>query len=68
MLSDAEDSTDSEASSEMSTRGKRRWEWRFCLLVEDGGQGFAQSRTRERIKLFVTDADAVFLLSMDATK
>lgn len=45
------------------------WEWRFCLLVE-GGE-FTPPTTKpqpqkERMKLFVTGAEAEHLLRMDA--
>jgi protection of telomeres protein 1 len=41
------------------------WEWRFCLLVEDAHRG-PRGQSRDRLKLFVHGAAAVFLLKMDA--
>lgn len=43
------------------------WEWRFCLLVESispatGGQ------PKERVKLFVSNAEAEHLLQLEAKK
>lgn len=43
-----------------------RWEWRFCLLVEDAQ--ILPSQPRKRIKLFVSGSDAEFLLKLDAVK
>lgn len=63
MLSDAE-------SDEDSSMGQQRWEWRFCLLVEDGGPNarYKKGENRDRLKLFVAGQDAVFLLGIDAVK
>ncbi|EEH44823.2 uncharacterized protein PADG_01112 [Paracoccidioides brasiliensis Pb18] len=46
---------------------RKRWEWRFCLLVEDAGPGMHYNRNakRERMKLFVTGHDAECLLCLD---
>ncbi|EEP83007.1 predicted protein [Uncinocarpus reesii 1704] len=68
MLDDAPESSDLSDSGGDFTDRRRRWEWRFCLLVEDAGPGIlhAPGRKRERLKLFVTGPDAVFLLSIDA--
>lgn len=41
------------------------WEWRFCLLVEDAHRG-PRGQSRDRLKLFVHGAEAVFLLGIDA--
>lgn len=68
MMSDG-GSTDGNSDSDGSTTHRRtRWEWRFCLLVEDGGPGTHYNRDgpQPRMKLFVTGQDAVFLLKMDA--
>ncbi|KAM5481091.1 hypothetical protein MaudMau93_007261 [Microsporum audouinii] len=48
---------------------RRKWEWRFCFLVEDGGPNtppLPRGQTRERMPLFVSGSDAEFLLRMDA--
>ncbi|KMQ41843.1 hypothetical protein A7C99_4260 [Trichophyton rubrum] len=58
---DVSDNSDPDAS--------RWWEWRFCLLVEDGGPNIPplpSGQTRERMPLFVWGSDAEFLLQMDA--
>ncbi|KAE8140605.1 hypothetical protein BDV38DRAFT_19987 [Aspergillus pseudotamarii] len=46
--------------------GITRWEWRFCLLIEDALPP-PPGQTKEQIKLFVSDANAEFLLKMSAT-
>ncbi|PIG79795.1 telomere-binding alpha subunit central domain protein [Aspergillus arachidicola] len=43
-----------------------RWEWRFCLLIEDALPP-PPGQPKEQIKLFVSDANAEFLLKMSAT-
>ncbi|PTU24890.1 hypothetical protein P175DRAFT_055008 [Aspergillus ochraceoroseus IBT 24754] len=42
-----------------------KWEWRFCLLVESVPPPPPGQR-KERVKLLVSDSDAVYLLKMDA--
>ncbi|KKZ60692.1 hypothetical protein EMCG_04619 [[Emmonsia] crescens] len=66
MLSDTEFSVSS--TDENETDSCKRWEWRFCLLVEDAGPGTHYNRNgpRERMKLYVSNNDAVFLLRLDA--
>ncbi|PGH03686.1 hypothetical protein GX51_03950 [Blastomyces parvus] len=68
MLSDTEGSISSTDDDDNETRGRKRWEWRFCLLVEDAGPGthYNRSGPRERMKLYVGNNDAVFLLRLDA--
>ncbi|KAF3483262.1 telomere-binding alpha subunit central domain-containing protein [Arthroderma uncinatum] len=60
----------SDDSDENSPPGARlRWEWRFCLLVEDGGPNIPhlpRGQTRERMPLFVSGSDAEFLLQINA--
>ncbi|OGM41530.1 telomere-binding alpha subunit central domain protein [Aspergillus bombycis] len=46
--------------------GITRWEWRFCLLIEDALPP-PPGQPKEQIKLFVSDANAEFLLKMSAT-
>lgn len=46
-----------------------RWEWRFCLLLEDGHArtgNSAMSNDGRRIKVFVSHLDAQCLIKMDA--
>jgi len=70
MLSDGEAHGSSDESDQEPVIGSRKWEWRFCLLVEDGGPGVRQDagQHKQRMKLYVADTDAVFLLCMDAVK
>ncbi|RHZ52370.1 telomere-binding alpha subunit central domain protein [Aspergillus thermomutatus] len=44
-----------------------RWQWRFCLLVESAPP-HPDGKPRERMKLFVSGADAVYLLKLDAAE
>ncbi|EEH20413.2 hypothetical protein PABG_02672 [Paracoccidioides brasiliensis Pb03] len=64
MVSDSDEEINSD-SARISRR--KRWEWRFCLLVEDAGPGMHYNRNakRERMKLFVTGHDAECLLCLD---
>ncbi|KAE8555389.1 hypothetical protein EYB25_000084 [Talaromyces marneffei] len=56
-------SSDNEDDITPETPGVR-WEWRFCLLVEDAQ--ILPGQPREQIKLFVSGSDAEFLLKLDA--
>ncbi|MCJ1396848.1 hypothetical protein MMC11_000038 [Xylographa trunciseda] len=47
-----------------SRKAEVKWEWRFCLLLEDANA--TMEKTKDRMKVFVADDDAVFLLKMDA--
>ncbi|KAI9716333.1 MAG: hypothetical protein M1812_005398 [Candelaria pacifica] len=44
------------------------WEWRFYLLVEDGAvtKGNSNDEKKARLKVLVTNQDAVYLLKIDA--
>ncbi|GIJ89273.1 hypothetical protein Asppvi_008204 [Aspergillus pseudoviridinutans] len=42
-----------------------RWQWRFCLLVENVPPHL-HGKSSERMKLFVSGADAEYLLKLDA--
>ena len=75
ILSDNDEDSESESESSSSKSGagedggdrrKTRWEWRFCLLLEDASPGLPKGERRERIKVYVADQDAEFLLKMDA--
>lgn len=62
-----EGETQSSTSYTALSMGTQRWEWHFCLLVEDakpppGTKGPA------RIPLLVFDKDAEYLLRLDATE
>lgn len=58
---------DTDNSEDQSTANGRHaiWEWRFCLLVEDGEPTPRNQQPRERMKLFVSGAEAVHLLRLD---
>ena len=47
---------------------RMEWEWRFCLLVEGTEPLMSKNEVRAQMKLFVTGAEAVHLLSLDPTK
>lgn len=63
---DYENSSSDEDENNVSSPRRVRWEWRFCLLVEDAKT--APGQPRNRIKLFVSGAEAVFLLKLDAVE
>ncbi|KAL1999243.1 hypothetical protein VTN02DRAFT_4832 [Thermoascus thermophilus] len=66
MLSGSESDEEDEEDTMMNGRHRRRlWEWRFCLLVEDGTPP-PRGQPRERVKLFVSGPDAEFLLKLTA--
>ncbi|KAL9640810.1 MAG: hypothetical protein Q9164_000045 [Protoblastenia rupestris] len=44
----------------------RRWEWRFALTLEDALASKSRNGERERLKVYVTGADAECLLKLDA--
>ncbi|KAJ5159703.1 uncharacterized protein N7482_006707 [Penicillium canariense] len=46
---------------------RMEWEWRFCLLVEGTEPQVPRDQAREQMKLFVTGAEGVHLLSLDPT-
>lgn len=67
-LSDEE--IDDEAELVDNYPGPVTWEWRFCLLVEDGiptSQNF-KGEPKERMELLVAKSDAEFLLNMTAVE
>jgi protection-of-telomeres protein 1 len=68
-LSDVE-TDDEEAELENEPPGSVKWEWRFCLLVEDGvsTKQNAKDQPKERMELLVARADAEFLLNMAAVE
>ncbi|KAJ5279119.1 hypothetical protein N7478_004491 [Penicillium angulare] len=43
------------------------WDWRFCLLVEGVEPLMSKNQQRERVKIFVSGAEAEHLLCLDAT-
>ncbi|KAK2759140.1 hypothetical protein FQN54_003239 [Arachnomyces sp. PD_36] len=65
-LSDVESDDDQDGPSQEPDTSMK-WEWRFCLLVEDGISATSRAEEpKERIQLMVARADAEFLLNMDA--
>lgn len=64
MRSDSEISSDDEEGP--NSQNHITWEWRFCLLVEDAN--LIPGQAPERIKLFVSGLDAVYLLKLDAVE
>jgi hypothetical protein len=71
LLSASEDSSeDSDGDAVMTSsypHRRRIWEWRFCLLVENG-KSVPRGQPKERMRLFVSGKDAEYLLKIDATK
>lgn len=67
-LSDAEIDNEAELVNELS--GSVTWEWRFCLLVEDGIPTTQNSKSepKERMELMVAKSDAEHLLCMNAVE
>ncbi|KAL5337769.1 hypothetical protein BJX70DRAFT_226916 [Aspergillus crustosus] len=49
-----------------TSRTFTKWEWRFCLLVESNSPA-AAGQTKQRVKLFVSNSEAEYLLNMAAT-
>jgi hypothetical protein len=66
MRSDSEISSDDEDFEGPNSQNHITWEWRFCLLVEDAN--LIPGQPPERIKLFVSGLDAVYLLKLDAVE
>ncbi|MCJ1431244.1 hypothetical protein MMC27_000595 [Xylographa pallens] len=54
----------SDSDPDSTRKAEVKWEWRFCLLLEDANP--SMEKTKDRIKVFVADDDAIFLLKMDA--
>ncbi|KAI4241935.1 MAG: hypothetical protein LQ352_007355, partial [Teloschistes flavicans] len=62
----------SQPENEYTTDGlTNQWEWRFALTIEDAASPPSSSSSEQqadsRTTLYVTDADAVFLLKLDAS-
>ena len=58
-LSEREDEA-SELSNDSEKDNNRQWEWRFGLVLEDAKE------SKVRMRAYVADQDAVFLLKLDA--
>ncbi|GME26740.1 Telomere end binding protein [Neofusicoccum parvum] len=63
---DVEGETQSSTSYTALSMGTQRWEWHFCLLVEDAKPP-PGTKGPVRIPLLVFDKDAEYLLRLDAT-
>lgn len=50
-----------------TSRTDPQWEWRFCLLVESISPATGR-QPKERVKLFVANAEAEHLLQLSANK
>ncbi|OMP83227.1 Protection of telomeres protein 1 [Diplodia seriata] len=61
-----EDQTQSSTTYTALSTGTQRWEWHFCLLVEDAKHP-PGAKSPVRIPLLVFDKDAECLLCLDAT-
>ena len=55
-------SVDTDADADGSQKRESMWEWRFCLLLEDAVPGPGM----EKMKVYVANEDAEFLLKLDA--
>ncbi|KAL1615115.1 hypothetical protein SLS54_009196 [Diplodia seriata] len=62
-----EDQTQSSTTYTALSTGTQRWEWHFCLLVEDAKHP-PGAKSPVRIPLLVFDKDAECLLCLDATE
>lgn len=58
--------TPGDEEPDRSQEQEKKWEWRFCLLLEDANPSL--EKARDRIRVFVADQDVEFLLNMDAQK
>ena len=54
------------SDSDSSRKLEVKWEWRFCLLLEDANP--SMEKTKDRLKVFVANDDAIFLLKIDPEK
>jgi protection of telomeres protein 1 len=64
VLSDHE--SDAESEMDIDAMGDIKWEWRFCLVVEDSGHNPPGAGDRAQMPLLIADKDANYLLQMDA--
>lgn len=64
VLSEHEANESSDPQSQDQKDEDRRWEWRFALVLEDA-KG-SRSEKKARLRAYVADQDAVFLLKLDA--
>ena len=70
----SDDDSTSVISNEMSENASQardqevKWEWRFCLYLEDASSISQRPEEKSRLKAFVANQDAQFLLKLDATE
>ena len=64
--SDAEETNEFDGDISSINNENIRWEWNFCLLVEDATSSATKKEPKKRMKLLVSDTDGDYLLRMDA--
>ena len=66
-ISDYGEPVDDEESGvqSISEPNASKWEWRFCLVVEDG-RAAPKGIQKEQLELYVFQRDAEYLLGLDA--
>ena len=65
---DSDDDDQNAINTEYTNRGQTsKWEWRFALTVEDASSPASPQQQRERMTVYVSDQDAVFLIKIDAS-
>ncbi|KAL8909455.1 MAG: hypothetical protein Q9171_005023 [Xanthocarpia ochracea] len=60
------DDQSAQSDTDVSDQGKSNWEWRFTLVLEDASAPTNPREPNERMTLYVGDADAEFLLKLNA--
>lgn len=63
----SEDSDEDALMSSDYPHRRRIWEWRFCLLVENG-KPVPRGQPKKRMRLYVSGKDAEYLLKIDAAE
>ncbi|KAI4184155.1 MAG: hypothetical protein L6R41_004946 [Letrouitia leprolyta] len=54
------------SQDEDGTKERSKWQWRFALILEDVASSTPHAKNNPRLTAYVTDADAEFLLKLDA--
>lgn len=65
VLSDDEGSDGSDI--DMTPNENLKWQWRFCLLVEDATSPAVAGKPKAQMPLIVADTDGEYLMNMDAS-
>ncbi|KAL8714049.1 MAG: hypothetical protein Q9225_006652 [Loekoesia sp. 1 TL-2023] len=64
---DRDDINNSQAGDSDNLKHDSKWQWRFALVLEDASSSSTTPQQQnQRLTAYVTDADAVFLLKLDA--